>query len=187
MSDGVAEDIHRHEQVMDIAFHQGAKFGVPTFLTSAAAVAYAYKTVPTFAKRFGYSAMSGVPLMCGIFVFGVTAEQTMFDAHRNPELYGLAPVAADPNLKPKNFYIAPYKVLMNQYIDSPATMLIAVSAPLAATIAYQQSKLTHLGISQRVLHSRVLAQGGILSVLVVTMMLQTYMHKRGRFYPEEVE
>lgn len=185
MTDQVAEDLHRHDRIMDIAFSQGYKFGIPAFALSASGIAYAYKTIPSFAKKFGYSAMSGIPLMVGIFGFAVAAEQTMYDAHRNPENYGLLP--AEPGMKPKQYYIAPWKVLANQYIDSPATMLIATSTPVAVTIAFQQSKLTHLGISQRVLHSRVLAQGGILSVLVVTMMIQTYMEKRGRFYPEEVK
>jgi hypothetical protein len=182
------EEQHRQHQVMDIAYTAGLKIGVPSFVASASGVYYFFKTKPGFAKKFGFSAMSGFPLMCGIFGFVVMAEKTMFDAHRNPENYGLVPLKFQDEAAPKkNWYISPYKVILNQYIDSPASMLVAISTPLAATIAYQQSQLTHLGISQRVLHSRVLAQGGVLSILVVTMLLQKYMVKRGRFYPDEVE
>ena len=116
MDHGLVEDKERQDRVMAIAYNKGLQWGLPSFGLSAAGVYYAYKTVPAFSKKFGYSAMSGFPLMCGIFTFAVAAEQTMFDAHRNPELYGLEP--ADPNNKPKNWYIAPYKVIMNQYIGT---------------------------------------------------------------------
>lgn len=178
------QEMFREQQIMQIAYDRGLKVGIPSFIASAGGVYYFFKTRPNLPKTFGFSAMSGLPLMVGIFGFFLVAEQTMFDAGRNPENYGLAPL---PEGKSKKVYsMSPYKIILNQYIDSPVSMLAAVSIPLAIGIGYQQSKLTHLNISNRVLHSRVLAQGGVLSVLMVTMMLQTYMSKRGRFYPDDV-
>ena len=59
--------------------------------------------------------------------------------------------------------------------------------PLAATIFYQQSKHTHLTFSQKVMHSRVFAQGGIISIALTTMAFKQYMDKNGKFAePDEM-
>jgi hypothetical protein len=71
--------------------------------------------------------------------------------------------------------------VMNALYDNPFTTIIAMSTPLAATIFYEQSKLTHLTISQRVMASRVYAQAGVIVILLSTMGFREYMDKHGRF------
>jgi hypothetical protein len=82
----------REKQVMQLAFKAGVRAGAPSFAAAATGVFYFFKTNPNFKKRFGFSAMSGFPIMLGIFVSVVAFEQTMYDAHRNPENYDLPPL-----------------------------------------------------------------------------------------------
>ncbi len=106
----------REEEVMDIAYQKGFKWGLSGFGAASAAMFYSYKRVPGLSSKIGHSAMSGLPLMAGIFAFTVACEQTLYDAHRHPENYGLEVDSSDPNYKPKSFYLSPFKVIMNQYI-----------------------------------------------------------------------
>jgi hypothetical protein len=86
-------------------------------------------------------------------------------------------------------------------------MLSILSTPVVIGVAVQQSRIQHLGFSQRVLHSRVVrnmfnnafcddlnnvliflkfAQAGVLAALLVTMGIQTYVSKHGRYEPVEI-
>jgi hypothetical protein len=87
------EEGQRKQEVMALSYTAGFQTALPSFAATATGVFYFFKTRPNFVKRFGFSAMSGLPLLVGIFSFVVTFEQTMYDAHRNPENYGLAPLS----------------------------------------------------------------------------------------------
>jgi hypothetical protein len=76
----------------------------------------------------------------------------------------------------------PYHHRLCNYIhDHPFQLVMALEAPLASGILYHQVNLKGLTLSQRIMHSRVYAQGGILLILLTTMSFRTYMDKIGRF------
>jgi hypothetical protein len=73
--------------------------------------------------------------------------------------------------------------LVNAIHDHPFILAGGLSVPLAGVIFYRQMHLTQLTISQRIMHSRVYAQAGILSIVLATMAFKQYIDKTGR-YPE---
>ena len=60
-------------------------------------------------------------------------------------------------------------------------MVLGLGTPLAAFILKRNLELKHLSFSQRIMATRVFAQGGILSILASTMMIKGYVEKRGRY------
>ena len=59
--------------------------------------------------------------------------------------------------------------------------------PLAGTILYQNMQLKHLTFSQKIMHSRVMAQGGVLLILMSIMGLKAFMDKNGGKFPDDEE
>ena len=77
---------------------------------------------------------------------------------------------------------------LNYIYEHPFVLIGSLGAPLAATIFYQQSKHKHLTFSQKVMHSRVFAQGGIISIALITMAFREYMDKNGKFAePDDIK
>lgn len=70
--------------------------------------------------------------------------------------------------------------------DHPFVLIFITGLPIVATILSSQMKHTHLTLSQKIMHSRVYAQGGILTVALSTMAFRDYMDKNGRF-PEPTD
>jgi hypothetical protein len=70
---------------------------------------------------------------------------------------------------------------MNYVYDHPFQFVAALGIPLAGSILYQQKNNTHLTFSQKIMHSRVFAQGGVLAILLVAMGFRKYMDTHGRF------
>ena len=71
--------------------------------------------------------------------------------------------------------------VMNMIYDHPFVLIFITGLPIVGTILSSQMKHTHLTLSQKIMHSRVYAQGGILAVAVTTMAFRDYMDKNGRF------
>lgn len=71
--------------------------------------------------------------------------------------------------------------ILNFVYDNPFSLIISLGVPFAGAVLYQQMQLNHLTISQRVMHSRVFAQAGILTIALSTMAFREYMNKNGRF------
>jgi hypothetical protein len=71
--------------------------------------------------------------------------------------------------------------VMNTVYDHPWLSIIGTGVPFAAMILNSQLKVKHLTLSQRIMHSRVYAQMGILTIGLSTLAFREYMDKRGRF------
>ena len=106
-----------------------------------------------------------------------------FLTHRNPESWGLT----DEIVEKRKISSLPFHHrIMNSLYDHPFGFIAMTGLPFAGFVLRQQMKLTHLTISQRVMHSRVIAQAGIITLALSTMAFREYMDKRGRF-PEPDE
>ena len=68
---------------------------------------------------------------------------------------------------------------MNYFYVHPFQLIAGTGIPLAVAILNQQLKQPNLKLSQRIMHSRVIAQGGILCILLTTMGFREYMDRRG--------
>lgn len=176
----------KKEKILNIAMVKSVKYGAVAFLAvGAATIVGAYKS-----KRFNeitsISAKASFPVMAAIGTFSFSYEMTVNDAQRNPERYGLAghgtAVAA-----PKQSTLPLHHRMLNYCYDHPFQLVSAVGLPFAGMILNQQMALKHLTLSQKIMHSRVLAQGGVLTILLSTMAFREYMDRHGRFVEEGEE
>ena len=83
--------------------------------------------------------------------------------------------------KKKTVHMPFHHQVMNTLYDHPFVFITAMGMPFAGLVLQQQLKLQHLTISQRLMQTRVFAQGGIITLAMSTMMFREYMDRRGRF------
>lgn len=119
--------------------------------------------------------------MAGIGVWAFVTEETMTDARRYPHEYGIDTEMKYEREAKKKSTLKFYQRAMNYMHDNPFTMLAILATPVAGKIFIDQSRMKHLTISQRVMHSRVLAQMSVITLLLITMGFKTYMDRRGNF------
>ncbi len=74
-----------------------------------------------------------------------------------------------------------YQQLLNKAYDSPFLFVAALGVPLATGILFQQLQKKNITLSQRILHSRVFAQSGVLGIFMATMFFVDYMRRHGKF------
>lgn len=167
----------KKEKAISIAFGEAAKYGLYGLATGVAVLAAGSRT-KLFLKYLSVSAKTAIPLMSGLFAYAVKYELCLIDTQRNPELYGLT----DEHIRLGKVTRMPaHHRAMNYVFDHPFSLVLALSVPIASTIFYTQMQHTHLTLSQKVMHSRVFSQGGIIMVALSTMAFRDYMSKRGRF------
>lgn len=182
--DGVtSERVMRKEKILGIAMQKSVMYGAVAFVAvSAATVVGAYKS-----KRFNeitsISAKASFPVMAAIGTFSFSYEMTVNEAQRYPERYGLGNGVVAPAKKQNTMPI--HHKFINYCYDHPFQLVSVVGLPFAGLILNQQLALKHLTLSQKIMHSRVLAQGGILSILLSTMAFREYMDRHGRFPGDE--
>jgi hypothetical protein len=172
----------RKERVMSIAMGEALKYGLATGIAVGAATVLASYRNKSFSKFMSLSAKMSFPLMTGIGMFAYKYETVQTDALYNPERWGLAEYI-DKGVVTK---MPIHHRAANYLYDHPFYFISAAGLPFAGFILSQQLKLTHLTLSQKVMHSRVFAQAGVLTILLSTMAFTSYMDKRGRF-PEPMD
>jgi hypothetical protein len=172
----------RKERISSIALGESIKYGIgATILAGAATVLASYKN-KNFMKFMSISAKTSIPTMAGLGMFGYKYETVQYDAMQNPGNWGLEKYV-EKGIVTK---MPIHHRAMNYLYDHPFYFVSFVGFPFAAYILKSQMKLTHLTLSQKIMHSRVFAQGGVLMILLITMGFTGYMDKRGRF-PEPLE
>lgn len=160
----------------------GAKYAIGTAAVVGLATLAAHRTIPKFNRFMSVSAKTSLPLMAGIGVGSYKFETAAHDVQLNPGKYGFGPAAvAAPKSK-----MPLHHQLMNSLYEHPFRIIAALGIPFGGYILNEQMKLKHLQFSQRLLHSRVIIQFGVLSILITTMGFKTYMDTHGKF-PEPRE
>jgi len=174
----VQESKLKEERVRNISLSEGIKYGGVGFMISAAATALATVKSPSFSKYMSVSAKSSLPIMTGIFLFTLNYELTQYSCSRFPEKWGLS----EKNIKEGRILSMPiHHRIMNGMYDHPFAFIVVTGAPFAGYILNEQMKLKHLKFSQRLMQTRVFAQGGIITILLTTMAFREFMERRGRF------
>lgn len=125
-----------------------------------------------------------IPTMISLFFFGCAFELTQISCQRNPERWGLE--TDTHSQRPVRTSVPFHHIVMNRIYDHPWLSIAAAGTPLAAFILNQQLQMKHLTLSQKIMHSRVYAQAGILTIGLGTLAFREYMDRRGRF-PENVD
>ena len=111
--------------------------------------------------------------------YGIHASKQDEDAYK-------ADLARESSISNIPFHVPIHHKILNFVYDKPFYLITGLSVPAAAYIFNEQVKLTGYKFSQRVMHSRIFAQGSVIGILIVTMCMRDYMEKRGRF-PETHE
>ena len=66
---------------------------------------------------------------------------------------------------------------LNAVYDRPFYLVAALGVPFVGYVLKENMKLTHLTFSQKIMHSRVMGQMGVISILLTTMAFKEYMDK----------
>ena len=167
------------DRVFSLSMGDGIKWGLGTTAIVGAATAALTLKNKRFNAATNMSSRMAIPVMAGLFGFAVNFERTMVFAQRYPDKYGLTDYISTGKVHASNM---PFHHSMLNYIyDHPYQLIGALGAPWFAWILRHELSMRHLTLSQKIMHTRVFAQAGILSVLLSTMAFREYMHKHGRF------
>ena len=167
----------RKDRVKSLAMGEAIKYSVGATAAIGAATVLAALKNKNFSRFASISAKMSFPVMAGLGTFAYKYEMVQYNALTYPERWGLEEYVE----KGKITNIPIHHRTMNFLYDNPFYFISGVSFPLLGYIFKEQLKLKHLTISQKIMHTRVLAQGGVLVILLLTMSFTGYMDKHGRF------
>jgi hypothetical protein len=180
----------RKEKVLKVASYEATKWGVVAGAVATGGVMLANLKSKKFHQFMSVSAKVSLPVMTAIGFWAYKYEMVAFDARLYPERYGIhdtvdgkasyeASQAAEAGRIRKSMPV--HHSIANYIFDHPFQFIIALGIPLTASILNAQKYNTHLTFSQKIMHSRVFAQFGVLSILLTTMGFREYMDRHGRF------
>jgi hypothetical protein len=176
-------DDKRKERILSLAMGEAIKYSVGGIVLTGLGTIFSAYRYKNFQKLTSISIKIAIPTMTGLGLFSVVYELKMNDMLRRPEKYGLTD---DVIIKGKVTTMPVHHQLLNYVYDHPFQLVAGLGAPLATSILYSQRHNTHLTLSQKIMHSRVFAQAGVLTILLFTMGFREYMDRRGRFPEPEV-
>jgi hypothetical protein len=180
----------RKEKVLKVAGWEASKYGIIAGALAAGGTMLANLKSKKFNQFMSVSAKVSIPLMTGIGVWAYKYEMVAFDAKLFPEKYGIHDTADGKAAYDASQAAASRRVIKsmpihhsvaNYIYDHPFQLIIALGIPLTATILNAQKHNTHLTFSQKIMHSRVFAQFGVLSILLTTMGFREYIDRHGKF------
>jgi hypothetical protein len=167
--------------VSGIAMTEAIKWSIGATIIGGGLTALAIARSKKFDRFMSVSAKTSIPVMAGLGMFAFRYEITQHDCLQHPEKY---PQLRDANYVAEKVVVTTMPIhhrAINYLYDNPFSFIAGVGVPMAGGILYQNMKLTHLTLSQKIMHSRVIAQGGVLLILLSTMAFTKYMDKYGRF------
>lgn len=183
----VLNEDSKRDAVLDVAMREALRTSVVVTSVVGSAVLLGLWRSKKFRDSTTVSVRVSFPVMALLGTFSFKYEMTQYDAMHHPRKYGL--VQENPTthaIKPIRVGLPLYQRFMNYTYDHPFQLVTILGVPLAGGILYNQMGKTHLTLSQKIMHSRVFAQGGVISILLVCMAMMEYMGKRGKFVETEI-
>lgn len=172
----------KDERALAIAQGEGVKWGLIGFFTGGVGTLAATYKSKSFAKYMSVSAKTSIPIMLGVFLFGLKYELAISSINRKPELWGLSDEHVKETVKTGQvFHVPAHHRILNALYDNPFLFIAGVGAPWVGLVLNEQLKMPNLKLSQRIMHTRVLGQMGIVGILISTMAFRDWMDRRGRF------
>ena len=160
----------------------GAAWGIGALIPATGLSVYLNKTSAFYQKRLSISAKVSMPLMLGIGLFSYRMERNAFFMANEKQQWGYSNSAKSAAEKEAIMSKMPtYQRVLNWGYDNPFQVIAMGGVPLVGAILKQQMAVKHLKMSQRIMHSRIYGQAGIITILLVTMGFRNYMDKNGRF------
>jgi len=181
--------VHPHVKMeraegMRMALFEGAVWGLGSLVPATLISLYANKHSELYRLKFSPSAKVATPLMIAMLFFGMRLEKVSYLIANDTKEWGYT-----NSRKSKEVIAMPFHhKALNWLYDHPFAVVGLTGAPVAGLILNQQLQLKHLKLQQRIMHSRIYAQGSILLILVTVMGFRHLMEKHGRFPdPNEVK
>lgn len=179
----VSPNEERKSAILELAMKDAVKWAAVSTVAAGILTFAATRRFKGFRENTSISIKTAIPVMTGLGMFSFRYETTVNQAQLHPERFGLV----EDNSVQFVSKMPLHHKFINYLYDHPFQLVASLGAPLAATIAFQQRHNHHLSFSQKVMHSRVFAQGGVISILLITMAFREYMDRNGRFLePGEV-
>ena len=168
---------------MRTAIFEGAVWGLGSLIPATLISLYANKHSEIYRLKFSPSAKVATPLMIAMLFFGMRLEKVSYLIANDKQEWGYT-----NSKKSKEQISMPlHHKTLNWLYDHPFAVVGMTGVPLAGYILNQQLQIKHLKLQQRIMHSRIFAQGSILLILVSVMGFRHWMEKHGRFPdPNEV-
>jgi hypothetical protein len=170
-------DLIRKERILQLAMGEGITWGLGAAALGAAAVGVLSFTRPKF-KALQISTKVSAPVMLGLGFFSLKHEHAVSRLRREADEEGLSNTDIQ---KGKVGTMPVHHRVLNAMYDHPFGLIAGFGLPFAGSVLYTQMKLKHITVSQRVMHSRVFAQGGIIVMALTTMAFREWMDRHGRF------
>lgn len=166
----------------------GTVWGISGLIPASALSVYLNKTSDFYRKRLSISAKVSMPLMLGLALFSYRMEKNAFFMANEKQQWGYSNAAKSEAEKAAIMAKMPlYQRGLNWAYDNPFYIIGGGGAILVGGILKEQMGLKHLKVSQRIMHSRIYGQAGVVALLLFTMGFRHYMDKHGRFpEPEEL-
>lgn len=193
------------DRILSVAISEGIKYGSFSTAFVGGGVAYAHYNIPKFNKIKMTSIKFAIPLMAGLFSFALMTELSMNDMKRNPESFGLLEDLDSYKYQIKNKNSNKFKQqlqlqqqdvvnrsnsgygtpihhkFLNFVHQYPFQIIGCTGLPVVGYIFSRQLAIPHLTMSQRVMNTRVFAQGSILVIVMSTMIIKSHVDRVGRF------
>mmetsp|Transcript_5374 Transcript_5374/g.8766 ORF Transcript_5374/g.8766 Transcript_5374/m.8766 type:complete len:211 (+) Transcript_5374:61-693(+) len=169
-----------NQRIASLAMGEAFKWSFVTGIISTGATVLATMKSKNFSKFMSVSAKVSLPTMATVGMFGYRYEIVHYDSMMNPGKWGLVEYVEQG--RPKDYSSMPiHHRAANYMYDHPFYFVAGLGFPFAGAVLRSQLGLGHLTLSQKIMHSRVYAQAGVLTILLVTMGFREYMDRRGRF------
>jgi hypothetical protein len=170
-------ELIRKERILQLAMGEGLTWGLSAAVAGFVGVSVLSFTNPKF-RALQISTRVSAPAMLTLGFFSLKYEHAVSRLRREADREGLS----NADIQKGHVSTMPvHHMMMNMLYDHPFGLILGVGLPFAGTVFYKQMQLKHITVSQRVMHSRVFAQGGILAIALTTMAFREWMDRRGRF------
>jgi hypothetical protein len=164
----------RRAQVTSLSISEGVKSGAIAACVWLPMTALMYAKGNWFRNRLNASGRTAVVIMPPVFVFGFVSEQV---ASRlgNPEAF------KEELMESRTSTLPIHKRYANFVHDHPFQNIAMISLPALVSVYLFKGTDHSLSFSQRIMHTRVLAQLFTVTTLLSTMGFYDYMGRHGRF------
>ena len=139
---------------------------------------WANKNSVFYRTKLSPSAKVATPLMIGLLFFGMRLEKSAYLLANDDKQWGFTNTVTNKEVAVKSG-LPLHLQAANWAYRNPFVVIAGLGLPMAGGILNEQLKLKHLKFQQRIMASRVFAQFGVISILLLTMGFRHYMDKRG--------
>jgi len=166
----------RHRVVTRMAFTEGLKSGLGVGVVCGGVLGGLWYSGRLSSLPLSASAKTMALVVPPVLTFSIVSEQVASRLAR-PEAFAYAVAGSDSRASS----LALHKRLANLVYDHPYRIMVGVGVVGVVGIFRSTASQAELSFSQRIMHTRVLAQFTVLTTLAGLMGFSDYMRRRGRF------